>query len=125
LSAEVANLSSQPLDDAVRALNLIREASVVVTSRIHSLLPAIAFGVPAIFVGGFYDSRYSLVEYLGVPIEPPIPLRIRGLAASACEGKFPPSLCFDRARILRENLLAWLDDTGGPLGLSPRQQGMA
>lgn len=107
------------LDSAEQALDLIRGASVVVTGRMHAYLVALLFGVPAIFLGGWYDSRYSLLEYLGVPIEPAIPERIRRLAAGCLSGaRLPPDACFERAARLRAAQADWLDEIGGPLGLS-------
>jgi hypothetical protein len=116
---DAPRLHLKPLTDAESAFQLIQSASVVVTSRIHALLCAIIYGVPAIFLGGWYDSRYSLVEYLGVPIEPPIPSRIKRLIEATRSGSYPPSTCFARVEQLRESLRSWLKEVGAPLGIEP------
>lgn len=111
-------LTSIELESAEQAFDIIRNASVVITSRMHAYLTAMLFGVPAIFVGGWYDSRYSMLEYLGVPIEPPMPNRILRLAAAAADGsKLPPEFCFERADRLRRAQVAWMEEVGAPLGL--------
>lgn len=110
-------VSAEPLDSAEQAFALIRSAAAVVTSRMHAFLAALIFGVPAIFLGGWYDSRYSLLEHLGVPIEPPLPQRVRKLLDAIGRGKLPPGVCFERAQALRESMTAWIGEVGEPLGL--------
>jgi hypothetical protein len=123
---DVPHLPSVSLDSAEQALELIRSASVVVTSRMHAYLTAKLFGVPAIFIGGWYDSRYSLLEYLGVPIEPPVPERIRRLAAGCRDGsRLPVDFCFERADRLRAAQVAWMDEAGAPLGLHLTAEALA
>lgn len=115
---DAPGLASVELESAEQAIALIRSASVVVTSRMHAYLTAMLFGVPAIFVGGWYDSRYSLLEFLGVPIEPPMPNRILRLAAGCADGsRLPPDVCFERADRLRAAQAEWMEDVGAPLGL--------
>jgi len=123
---DAPHLTSVPLDSAEQALELIRSASVVVTSRMHAYLTAMLFGVPAIFIGGWYDSRYSLLEYLGVPIEPPVPERIRRLAAGCRDGsRLPVEFCFERADRLRAAQVAWMEEVGAPLGLHLTAEALA
>ena len=106
------------LDSAEQAFALIAGASVVVTGRIHALLSAIIHGTPAIFLGPWYDSRYSLVEDLGVPIEPPVARRIARLVEAVHTGELPPSTVFGRAARLRANLVRWLHEVAAPLGVA-------
>lgn len=117
LGLDDGSVEVRSLDSAEQAFELIAGASVVVTSRIHALLSAIIHGTPAIFLGPWYDSRYSLVEYLGVPIEPPVPRRIGRLVAAARAGEMPPATVFERARRLRAGLAGWLEEVAGPLGV--------
>lgn len=119
-------LMSVELESAEQAFDLIRNASVVVTSRMHAYLTAMLFGVPAIFVGGWYDSRYSLLEWLGVPIEPPVPNRILRLAAGCAGGtRLPPDFCFERADRLRRAQVEWMEEAGAPLGLRFTEEALA
>ena len=123
---QVPGLTTVPLDGAEQALDLIRGASVVVTSRMHAYLTALLFGVPALFLGGWYDSRYSLLEYLGVPIEPPVPERVRRLVTGCLDGsRLPPEACFERAGRLRAAQADWLEEVGGPLGLHWGEEALA
>jgi hypothetical protein len=108
------------LESAEQGFALFRRASVVVTGRIHALLACIMLGTPAIFLGGWFDSRYSLIEHLGVPIEPPVPLRIRRLVERARGGRPPPSHCLEVADTLRRSMQAYLDEVARPLGLRGR-----
>lgn len=123
---DAPRLASVELESAEQAFALIRGASVVVTSRMHAYLAAMLFGVPAIFLGGWYDSRYSLLEYLGVPIEPPAPERVRRLAAACRDGsRLPPAFCFERADHLRREQVAWIEEVGAPHGLRLTDEALA
>jgi hypothetical protein len=108
-----------PLAGAEQAISLISSASVVVTCRIHALLLCLAFGTPAVFLGGWYDSRYSLLELLGVSVEPPIPRRIQRILERVRSGKCPPEYCFQVADNLRASMREFLDRVAQPLGLHP------
>lgn len=44
------------------------DADVVVTGRLHGVLPAVRFGTPVVFYGNPLDTRFSLVSFLGIPI---------------------------------------------------------
>jgi len=105
---EGPGVESVPLTSAEQAFALIRSASAVVTSRMHAFLVALIFGVPAFFLGGWDDSRYSLLEYLGVPLEPPTPKRVRELLSGLERGRLPVDACFERAETLRQGMRAWL-----------------
>jgi hypothetical protein len=111
-------VSSVTLESAGQVFSLLRRASVVVTGRIHALLSCIVLGVPVLFLGGWFDSRYSLIEHLGVPIEPPVPLRIRRLVERARAGRMPSDRCLEIADGLRRSMLAYLDEVARPLGLA-------
>lgn len=45
-----------------------RQAKLVITTRLHCLLPCIAMGIPVIFFGNQNDYRISWVRELGVKI---------------------------------------------------------
>lgn len=112
-----ANIEVAAMSDAPRTLTLLNAAAVVVTGRLHTLLACVAIGTPVIFMGGWYDSRYSLIEYLGIPIEPPVPVRIRNLAARVLAGVPPRGQCFDVADGLRSAMRRYLERFARPLGL--------
>jgi hypothetical protein len=114
-----------PLESATQAFDLIRTASVVVTGRIHAYLTSLVLGVPAIFLGGWYDSRYTLLEELGVPIEPPVPRRILNLVEAVSAGTYPPEICLANADRLRNAMRSFLDDFAAPLGIEPGWRTMA
>jgi hypothetical protein len=117
LNVDHENLSTATFDVAEQALALISSASVVVTSRIHAFLTALVHGVPALFLGPWYDSRYTLLEFLGVPMEQPVPRRIQRQVARIQDGSFlPAAICFERASELRSNMIAWLMHVAAPLG---------
>lgn len=44
------------------------KAKLVITTRLHSLLPCIAMGIPVVFFNNPKDTRISWVKELGVPI---------------------------------------------------------
>jgi hypothetical protein len=115
-----AQVSHVDLHDARQAFTLFASASVVVTGRLHALLSCIALGTPAIVLGGWYDSRYSLLDLLGVPVEPPVPARIQRLVARVLNGTFPPDACLAAANTLRAGMLGFIHDVGGPLGVMTR-----
>jgi hypothetical protein len=103
------------LDSTASAFELYGKASVVVTGRIHALLACITLGTPVVFFGGWYDSRYSLVQYLGVPIEPAVPIRIRHLVERIREGEPTGDVVFERADYLRASMKHYLDDVVRPV----------
>ena len=45
-----------------------READMVITGRLHGVLPALRYGTPVVFYGSVSDTRFSLLNFLGVPI---------------------------------------------------------
>jgi hypothetical protein len=111
------NMTVEAITSTDQTLALLGAAAVVVTGRLHVLLAAVALGVPVIFMGGWYDSRYSLVEHLGMPVEPPVPLRIRNLAGRVLDGTMPRSRCLEVAERLRGAMRRYLSDVAEPLGL--------
>lgn len=57
------------LDYSPEALiSAINESRIVVTGRLHAALPAIACGIPVYFINTLKDSRFSLLEYLGLKL---------------------------------------------------------
>ena len=111
------NVTVEEITSTDQTLALLGSAAVVVTGRLHALLAAIALGVPAIFLGGWYDSRYSLIEHLGVPVEPPVPVRIRRLTGRVLDGTMPRDRCLEVADQLREAMRLYLSLVAEPLGL--------
>jgi hypothetical protein len=113
------NIDVVALEGLDQALSLIESASMVVTSRIHGFLMSVVKGTPAIFLGGWYDSRYSLLDFLCVPVEPPVPTRIRRMVESVLNGKLPDDRCFPLAERLRTSMCVFLGAIAQPLGLRP------
>jgi hypothetical protein len=109
-----ARIRVEDLDEPATALRLYGEAAVVVTGRIHALLVCIALGTPVVFFGGWYDSRYTLVHYLGVPIEPAAPTRIRRLVERCLNGQLGHEVVLERADGLRQAMQRYLDDVASP-----------
>jgi len=112
------NITVEQMTGAGQALRRIAGASAVVTGRLHVLLTCIATGTPAVFLGGWYDSRYSLLEHLRIPVEPPVPRRIRRLAAQMLDGRPPSDRCFTVAQDLRSAMRRYLERVAAPLGLA-------
>lgn len=44
----------------------LRKARIVISGRLHTTLPAVAFGVPSFFLGTMEDERFSLLDYLEI-----------------------------------------------------------
>jgi hypothetical protein len=113
------NLTVRPLESALGAFETIRSASVVVTGRIHACLVCLVLGVPFIFLGPWYDSRYSLLDHLEIPLEPPVPQRIERLVRRMQDGAAPADVCLERVARLRERMTAFLGRAGAPFGIAP------
>jgi hypothetical protein len=111
------HVTVEAVTGADQTLALLGAAAVVVTGRLHMLLASIALGIPVIFMGGWYDSRYSLIEHLGVPIEPPVPVRIRNLTGRVLDGTMPRGQCLEVADDLRTAMRQYLNQVAGRLGL--------
>jgi hypothetical protein len=111
------NITVEAITSTAQALALLRTAAVVVAGRMHVLLACVALGIPVIFLGGWYDSRYTLIDHLGVPIEPPVPLRVRNLVTEVLDGAMPRRRCFGVAEQLRGAMLRYLRRFAEPLGL--------
>lgn len=47
---------------------LYAQADLVVTGRLHGVLPAMAHGTPVLFYGDRNDTRFTLLEHLGVHV---------------------------------------------------------
>jgi hypothetical protein len=52
-------------------LSVYKKASLIITTRLHCLLPCIAMGIPVIFIGDRNDYRVSWVSELGINIYSP------------------------------------------------------
>lgn len=96
--------------DALQALEVYAGASVVLTGRIHGLLACIARGIPVVFFGDYRDSRYSLLQDLGVEPLPSDPAVVSATVARMLDGASPPMEVLRRAGELRRLLLDFLED---------------
>jgi len=47
-------------------LKVINKSDVMITGRLHATLPALVNGAPVIFLNFFDDSRFSLLDYIGL-----------------------------------------------------------
>jgi hypothetical protein len=103
-------IERMPLTGRDHAIRTYRAASVVVTSRIHALLPCIALGTPCLFLGGWRDSRYSLLDLLGVPVHEPVPDRVRAIVSSILSGLTPSDRPLAQAAQLRANFGQYLGE---------------
>ena len=63
-----SNFRKVSLQDYDETLECLRSCSALVTGRLHSLLPAVANGVPSVFFFDKYDSRMQLVQDVGLTI---------------------------------------------------------
>ncbi len=100
----VAHDARRPGED-LRRHDLFENASLVVTSRLHGALPAIARGIPVRFfdegllrdAGDHGSVRYSLLRMLGVP----------------GDGSAPAAFPARGIRTLREQCASWLGRIAG------------
>jgi hypothetical protein len=119
------NVQSVPLQGLDQALQLLGQASVVVTGRIHALLTCLVLGTPVIFMSPWFDSRYSLLQHLEVPVEPPVPARICRLVEAVLGGKLPSAAPLERAEELRGGMRAFLREVALEMGWRPTPSAMA
>jgi hypothetical protein len=80
------------------------EASAVITGRLHGVLPALSQRKPVMFFGHKNDSRFTLLQYLGVHINqigaaPDIVLQM-------------PKDYENKVDLLHDNFLTWAKTTG-------------
>lgn len=96
------------LCDLTGLKKIYSRASLVVTGRIHGALPAVALGVPVIFFSSYRDSRFSIVEHLGIECVAPEPelvsRRITDVLTSGVMSTEP----LEKASILRNNMRKFL-----------------
>jgi hypothetical protein len=67
----------------------------------------------------WFDSRYHLLHYLDVPVEPPIPQRISKLCNKLLEGHLPSVAPLEKAQQLRSAMHNYLAEVAVPMGFSP------
>ncbi len=72
---------------AAERLNVLRRAQLVTTSRLHVILPCLAFGTPVVFpAAAFHDAfekqRLSLLFHLGFPFDTAVQLDVQSHAAA-------------------------------------------
>jgi hypothetical protein len=57
-------------DDPSAVIQTYASATRVVTGRLHGVLPAMSQKKPVAFFGDLADSRFTLLQHLGVPVHP-------------------------------------------------------
>jgi len=102
------NIQRIEIEDAQQAIELYSSAAAVLTGRIHGYLTCISLGVPVTFFGTWYDSRFSLLEYLGAQIHKPDPHRITYVVDTMLRGTKLPIHCLERAETLRIAMVKYL-----------------
>jgi hypothetical protein len=86
------------LESPAAALERLRECRLVVSGRLHAILPALANGVPAVFFTDVPDSRMQLLRDLGLPVHALDPGRIAGRLDELADAVLA------RAETVRENV---------------------
>ena len=106
-----------PLPDRIRrveirsasqAIKLYSNASAVLTGRLHAYLTCLSLGVPATFFTSWYDSRFSLLEHLGIELEAAEPKRIVHVVRKMLNGKSRSVLSLEKAEKLRAAMIKYL-----------------
>jgi hypothetical protein len=95
------------------AYNLIKEidrSRLVVTGRLHGALPAIARGVPVMFLNTFDDLRFSLLNYIGIELFQ-LDRNIINKVQNVIQNPIPKNEkeIFHKVNILRDRFDAYLD----------------
>lgn len=107
----VAGVSIVKYPQPEETLALYRSARLIVTNRLHAALPAVAFGIPVIFATDWWDSRFTLIRYLGVRW---LKLHSETVAAEAERILDNPDRLprkpFERAAVLRHRFLDFVSD---------------
>lgn len=87
---------------------LYAAAAAVVTGRIHGALPAIALGVRTLFFSDWRDSRYSLLDAMGVSVHPGQPDTLIGALDALLDAR--PSLePLEKAAEFRQRMTRFVD----------------
>ncbi len=112
LAAMVGGIRVVAYQSASQYMEEYGQADLVITGRLHGALPAIRQGTPVIFYGDPSDTRFTLLNFLGLPINP----LDMGLAEQA---KSPPKneSVFERAYELREAFVAYAREYDVPVRL--------
>lgn len=97
------------LESAGQLQQIYRDASLVVTGRVHGALPAVAMGVPVLFFGSYRDSRSSLIDHLGIEQLPPDPDLILQRIETIRNSGMTLTEPLDRAAALRTSMRNFLD----------------
>jgi hypothetical protein len=85
-------------------------ADLVVTGRLHGMLPAVAHGTPVIFHGDALDTRLTLASYLGITIHS-LSADLAELAGKR-EATAPAGPTFERIAGLRKAFAAYAGEYG-------------
>jgi len=64
----ISGIKTVEFESPEQFINQYKNADIVVTGRLHGVLPAIRFGTRVVFYGNPSDTRLSLLGFLGVPI---------------------------------------------------------
>jgi Polysaccharide pyruvyl transferase len=109
------NVRRVKISSAAQAIDLYSSAAAVLTGRIHGYLTCVSLGVPVTFFGSWYDSRFSLLEYLGTQLEDPVPDRIVRVVDKMLNQTNLSTLCLERAAELRAKMINYLNGFGIPV----------
>jgi len=85
-------------------------ADLVVTGRLHGALPAVAHGTPVLFYGDSTDTRFTLLEHLGITV-----YSLSPELAEAAENRAltaPAGETFERLAELRRSFVAYAGEYG-------------
>jgi hypothetical protein len=104
-----ANIRRIEIKSAVQAVEIYASAAAVLTGRIHGYLTCLSLGVPVVFFSSWYDSRFSLLEFLGTQIHEPEPNKITGIIDKMLNGAEPPISCLRQAEELRTAMTKYLN----------------
>lgn len=104
-----ANIRRIEIKNGGQAAELYAGAAAVLTGRIHGYLTCLSFGVPVAFFSTWYDSRFSLLEFLGTRIHEPEPNKITGIIDKMLKGVMPPIYWLRQAEKLRTAMTRYLN----------------
>lgn len=91
-------------------LSLYKNAKCIITGRLHAALPSIALGTPVIFIETHESGRFSLLEYLTLPIND-----IKDTSGilrhldDIEKKRFPSNLIFSKIRQLKEKYFNYIE----------------
>jgi hypothetical protein len=105
------------IKSAAQAIDVYSTAAAVLTGRIHGYLTCLSLGIPVTFFGSWYDSRFSLLEYLGARLADPKPDRILRRVDRMLSNNNLSTVCLEKAAQLRRKMTKYLRRFGIAEGL--------